>query len=50
VLGLDTSANSIGYIAGWTCGDVETVKTTPLEFWPPFRPILDGITKPDDEG
>jgi antirestriction protein ArdC len=48
VLGLDTSANSIGYIAGWTRGDVETVKATAARVLATVRTILDGITEADD--
>ena len=49
VLGLDTRSKSIGYIAGWTEGDVETVKTTATRVLATVRTILDGITEPDDE-
>jgi antirestriction protein ArdC len=49
VLGLDTSSKSIGYIAGWTDGDVETVKNTAPRVLATVRTILDGITEPDDE-
>jgi antirestriction protein ArdC len=44
VLGLDTSGNSIGYIAGWTRGDVDTVKATAARVLDTVRTILDGIT------
>lgn len=47
VLGLDTSANSIGYIAQWTGGDVQTVKVTAARVLTAVRTILDGITEPD---
>ena len=47
VLGLDTSANSIGYIAGWTRGDVDTVKATAARVLETVRTILDGITDDD---
>lgn len=47
VLGLDTSANSIGYIASWTRGDTDTVKNTATRVLTTVRTILDGIT--DDE-
>lgn len=47
VLGLDTSANSIGYIAGWTRGDADAVKATAARVLETVRTILDGIT--DDE-
>lgn len=49
VLGLDTSANSIGYIATWTRGDVDTVKNTATRVLATVRTILDGITEPEDE-
>lgn len=45
VLGLDTASKSIGYIAGWTEGDVETVKTTASRVLATARTILDGITE-----
>ena len=43
VLGLDTSSKSIGYIAGWTDGDIETVKSTATRVLATARTILDGI-------
>jgi antirestriction protein ArdC len=48
VLGLDTSSKSIGYIAGWTDGDVETVKSTATRVLATARTILDGITEEDE--
>ena len=48
VLGLDTSSKSIGYIAGWTDGDVETVKTTATRVLATVGTILDGITEDDE--
>jgi len=48
VLGLDTSSKSIGYIAGWTDGDVETVKNTATRVLATARTILDGITEDDE--
>jgi len=48
VLGLDTSSKSIGYIAGWTDGDVETVKDTATRVLATVRTILDGITEDDE--
>ncbi len=44
VLGLDTSSKSIGYIAGWSKGDVETVKATATRVLATVRTILDAIT------
>lgn len=46
VLGLDTSAKTIGYIAGWTTGDVEVVKDTAANVLAHVRIILDAITEP----
>jgi hypothetical protein len=48
VLGLDTSSKSIGYIAGWTDGDVETVKNTATRVLATARTILDGITEDNE--
>lgn len=48
VLGLDTSSKSIGYIAGWTDGDVEAVKSTATRVLATARTILDGITEDDE--
>ena len=48
VLGLDTSSKSIGYIAGWTHGDVVTVKNTATRVLATARTILDGITEDDE--
>lgn len=50
VLGLDTAANSIGYIAGWTLGDLDTVKATAEHVLATVRTILDGITEDEGEG
>lgn len=49
VLGLDTSANSIGYIATWNRGDVDTVKNTAARVLDTVRTILDGITDDSTE-
>ncbi len=46
VLGLDTSANSVGYIATWTHGDTDIVKATAERVLTTVRTILDGITEP----
>lgn len=45
VLGLDTSAKSIGYIAGWAEGDVEIVKATATRVLATVRTIIDAITE-----
>ncbi len=46
VLGLDTSANSVGYIATWTHGDTDIVKATAVRVLTTVRTVLDGITEP----
>lgn len=48
VLGLDSSANSVGYVATWTQGDVELVKATAEHVLSCVRTILDGLT--EDKG
>lgn len=48
VLGLDTSKNSVGYIAGWTLGDTTTMKATAERVLTTVRTILDGVTEQDD--
>ena len=49
VLGLDTSSKSIGYIAAWTDGDIETVKNTATRVLATAHTILDGITEDDEK-
>ncbi len=49
VLELDTSASSIGYIAGWTRGDTATVKATAERVLNTVRTILDGLTDDAEE-
>ena len=49
VLGLDTSSKSIGYIAGWTDGDLETVTSTATRVLATAQTILDGITEDDEK-
>ncbi len=46
VLGLDTSTNSVGYIATWTHGNTDIVKATAERVLTTVRTILDGITEP----
>ncbi len=48
VLGLDTSRNSIGYIATWTHGDTALVKLTAERVLATTRTILDHITEPGE--
>jgi hypothetical protein len=44
VLGLDSAANSIGYIASWAGGDPTLVKLTAEKVLQTARIILDGVT------
>lgn len=44
VLGLDTSRNSIGYIATWTGGDVSQIKSTAARVLAAADQILDSLT------
>ena len=45
VLGLDSSSKSIGYIAGWTQGDVGTVKSTAARVLTTAHLIIGSITE-----
>jgi antirestriction protein ArdC len=45
VLGLDTSRNSIGYIASWTHGDPALLKLTAQRVLTTVRTILDAVTE-----
>ena len=44
ILGLDTSAYSVGYVAGWTGGDVETIRATAANVLRAAHKIADAIT------
>lgn len=46
ILGLDTSAYSIGYIAGWSDADPETIKSTAANVLRTAHLIVDAITVP----
>jgi antirestriction protein ArdC len=45
VLGLDSAANSIGYIASWAAGDAALVKLTAVKVLHTVRTILDAVTE-----
>ena len=49
LLGLDTSAYSIGYVAGWTEGDAETIKATAARVLRAAHTLADALTEPVDE-
>ncbi|QAY64985.1 ImmA/IrrE family metallo-endopeptidase (plasmid) [Xylanimonas allomyrinae] len=51
ILNMDTSAYSVGYVAGWTGGDVETIKDTARNVLRAAHTLADAITEPetDDE-
>lgn len=44
ILGLDTSAYSVGYVAGWTEGDTETIRSTAANVLRAAHKIADAIT------
>lgn len=45
ILGLDTSSYSIGYIAGWSSADIETIKRTAGNVLRTAHQIVDAITE-----
>lgn len=45
ILGLDTSAYSIGYVAGWVAGDTEVIRTTAANVLRTAHKIADAITE-----
>ena len=49
LLGLDTSAYSIGYVAGWSEGDAETIKATAARVLRAAHTLADALTEPVDE-
>ena len=49
LLGLDTSAYSIGYVAGWSEGDAETIKATAARVLRAAHTLADALTEPGDE-
>ena len=44
ILGLDSSAYSIGYVAGWADGDTETIKSTAGRVLRAAHTLADAIT------
>jgi len=44
ILGLDTSAYSVGYVAGWTNGDAEMIRATAADVLRTAHKIADAIT------
>ena len=46
ILGLDTSAYSIGYVAGWSEGDAEAIKATAARVLRAAHTLADAITEP----
>ena len=49
VLGMDTSAYSVGYIAGWSNGEAETIKAAAANVLRAAHTLADAITEPDEE-
>lgn len=46
LIGLDTSSYSIGYVAGWSHGDAETIKATAGRVLKAAHALADAITEP----
>ncbi|MDD9205738.1 hypothetical protein PU560_04555 [Georgenia sp. 10Sc9-8] len=46
LLGLDTSAYSIGYVAGWADGDTDTIRATAARVLTAAQTLTDAITAP----
>lgn len=49
ILGLDTSAYSIGYVAGWSDGEPETIKGTAANVLRAAHTLADAITEPAEQ-
>ena len=49
ILGLDTSAYSVGYVAGWSNCDAETIKATAANVLRAAHTLADAITEPAEE-
>ncbi len=49
LLGLDTAAYSIGYLAGWSHGDSDTIKATASRVLQTVRNLTDALTGEDAE-
>ncbi|WP_367645937.1 ImmA/IrrE family metallo-endopeptidase [Paenarthrobacter ureafaciens] len=45
ILGLDTSACSIGYVAGWSCGEAQTIKDAAARVLRAAHMLADAITE-----
>ena len=45
----DTSAYSIGYVAGWSNGEPETIKATAANVLRAAHTLADAITEPAEE-
>lgn len=49
IVGLDTTAYSIGYVAGWTAGDTDTIKATAANVLLAAHTLADAITAEEEE-
>ena len=49
ILGLDTSAYSVGYVAGWSKCEAETIKATAANVLRTAHALADAITEPAPE-
>lgn len=49
LLGVDTSRYSIGYVAGWSEGDADTIKATAARVLHAAHALADAITDTDDQ-
>lgn len=49
IIGLDTSAYSVGYVAGWIGDDTDTIKQTAANVLRAAHTIADAITEADEE-
>ncbi|MCJ1685394.1 hypothetical protein MT350_19735, partial [Rathayibacter sp. VKM Ac-2928] len=48
ILGLDTSAYSIGYVANWSNGEPETIKSTAARVLRAAHTLADALTADED--
>lgn len=46
ILGLDTAAYSVGYVAGWSQGEAETIKATAANVLRAAHALADALTEP----
>ncbi|MFC0456210.1 ArdC-like ssDNA-binding domain-containing protein [Arthrobacter liuii] len=49
ILGLDTSAYSIGYVAGWSKGEAETIKETAARVLRAAHTLADALTEVEED-